>query len=140
MIGAMRPLLPLLLLAACAEFPVLDARIPPAERTAAPPPLLPLTGLLASAQALPASPGFEGALSAEAARLQAQAAAIPAPSGTTEAERLEALRTQAAAIPAPAGATDAERLAALQARAEALRDGVLSDEERARLGSGASLP
>lgn len=136
----MRPLLSLLLLAACAEFPVLDARIPEAERAAAPPPLLPLTGLLASAQALPASPGFEGALSAEAARLQAQAASIPAPSGSSPAERLAALQAQAAAIPAPSGASDAERLAALQARAEALRDGVLTEEERARLGSGASLP
>ena len=47
---------------------------------------------------------------------------------------------QAAALPAPTTGEDAQRLADLQARAEALRDGVLTDEERARLESGASLP
>ena len=113
-----RAILPLVLLAACAEFPALDARIPAAERTAEAPPLLPLTGLLAAADAVPASPGFEAGLAADASRLQAEAAAIPA-----------------------AGASgDAERLADLQARAEALRDGVLTEEERARLDAGASLP
>jgi hypothetical protein len=110
----------MLLLAACAEFPTLDARIPAAERTAAPPPLLPLAGLLATADAVPAAPGFAPALAAEAARLQAEAAAIPAATAGTP------------------GAAD--RLADLQARAEALRDGVLTEEERARLESGASLP
>jgi hypothetical protein len=114
----MRLLLLPLLLAACAEFPVLDARIPAAERAAPPPPLLPLTDLLAAAEAVPSNPGFEGALAAEAATLQAQAAAIPSPGASSEAERL----------------------AALQARAEALRDGVLTEEERKRLVSGASLP
>jgi hypothetical protein len=114
-------LLPLRL-AACAEFPALDARIPAAERAAEPPPLLPLTGLLAAADAVPATPDFAPALAAEASRLQAEAAAIPS-AGT-----------------APAAPGDAGRLADLQARAEALRDGVLSEDERARLGSGASLP
>lgn len=113
-----RPLALLVLLSACAEFPVVDARVPAGERTAVPPPLLPLTGLLATAEALPATQTFAPELAAEAARLQAQAAALPAP--TTGA--------------------DAQRLADLQSRAEALRDGVLTDEERARLESGASLP
>ena len=114
----MRSLPFLLLLAACAEFPALDARVPAAERTAAPPPLLPLAGLLATAESLPPAPTFAPELAAEAARLQAQTAALPAPETDS----------------------DAQRLADLQARAEALRDGVLTEEERARLESGASLP
>ena len=114
----MRALLPLLLLAACAEFPTLAARVPDSERAAPPPPLLPLTGLLATAESLPPAPAFAPELAAEAARLQAEAAALPAP--TTD--------------------DDAQRLASLRARAEALRDGVLTEEERARLGAGASLP
>jgi hypothetical protein len=114
----MRRALPLLLLAACAEFPAITARIPEAERAATPPPLQPLTSLLATADTLPAQPAFAPGLAAEAARLQAVAAAIPPP-GTAD---------------------DAQRLADLQARAEALRDGVLTEEERARLEAGASLP
>jgi len=117
-----RALLLLVLLAACAEFPALDARIPAAERAAEAPPLLPLSGLLAAADAVPASPGFAPALAAEASRLQAEAAAIPD------------------AGPTAGTSDDAQRLAALQARAAALRDGVLTEEERARLGTGASLP
>ena len=113
-----RPLAFLLLLAACAEFPALDARVPESERAAAPPPLLPLTDLLATAESLPPTPSFAPGLAAEAARLQAEAAALPAPET----------------------ADDAQRLASLLARAEALRDGVLTEDERARLGSGASLP
>ncbi|EYD76102.1 hypothetical protein Rumeso_02291 [Rubellimicrobium mesophilum DSM 19309] len=113
-----RAFLPLLLLAACAEFPALDARIPESERAAVPPPLLPLGDLLAQADSLPAQPAFAPGLAAEAERLQAQAAALPA----------------------PATGDDARRLADLRARAEALRDGVLTEEERARLDAGASLP
>lgn len=114
----MRSLLLLLALAACAEFPALDARIPDAERTAPPPPLLPLRDLLAAEETAPPVPDFAPALAAEAARLQAQAASLP-PAG---------------------GNSDGGRLADLQARAEALRGGVLTQEERERLGAGPSLP
>ena len=114
----MRALVLLPLLAACAEFPTLDARISATERAATPPPLLPVAGLLAQGEALPDQAALASDLAAEAARLQAQAASLPA----------------------PATASDAQRLADLQARAEALRDGVLPEEERARLEAGASLP
>ena len=114
----MTRLLPLLLLlSACEEFPALDARVTEAERAAPPPPLLPLTGLLAAAQTVPQTPDFAPTLSA----------------------RAEALSVRASGLPA-AGGTDAERLAALEARAEALRDGVLTEAERERLEAGPSLP
>lgn len=113
----MRALPFLLLLAACAEFPALETRIPTAERTAPPPPLLPLDRLLAVTDTAPQIPDFEPTLRADAARLQAEAAGLP--SGD---------------VPEP------DRIADLQARAEALRSEVLTEEERARLGSGASLP
>ena len=112
-------ILALLPLAACAEFPVLDTRIPEAERAAPPPVLSPLAPLLATADALPGEPGFAPTLTAAAQDLATRADAL---AGTA------------------AGASEAERLAALQARAEALRDGVLSEEERERLAAGPSLP
>ncbi|WP_176559315.1 hypothetical protein [Rubellimicrobium roseum] len=112
----MRSLLPLLLLAACAEFPVLDARIPAAERAAPPPPLVPLDGVLAQAEAVPPS----------------------APAGDLAA-RAQAVSARASALPAPAASN--ARLADLAVRAQALREGGLSEAERARLGaSGPSLP
>lgn len=112
-------ILALLPLAACAEFPVLETRIPEAERAAPPPLLGPLPPLLAAADALPGEPGFAPTLTAAAQDL---------------ATRAEGLAGTAA------GASEVERLAALQARAEALRDGVLSEDERERLAAGPSLP
>ena len=112
-------ILALLLLAACADFPALETRIPAAERAAPPPLLSPLPPLLATADALPGEPGFAPTLTAAAQDLATRADAL---AGTA------------------AGASEAERLAALQARAEALRDGVLSEDERERLAAGPSLP
>lgn len=114
-----RGLIPLLLLAACAEFPSLEALIPAAERDAPPPPLRPLGPVLAAADAAPSAPGFAPELAQAAQDLSARAQAVPGPTG---------------------GGSEAERLAALEARAEALRDGVLSPEERERLELGPSLP
>ena len=160
----MRRLLPLLGLAACAEFPRLDARIPEAERLAPPPALQPLGPLLAAADALPAAPGFVPALRADAAALQARAGALPAggvadaalaaraadlqaragaiPAVTTattagDAQRLADLQARAGTIPATTTAGDAQRLLDLQARAEALRAQGLTEAERERLLGGA---
>ncbi len=114
----MRRFLPLLLLAACAEFPpAVDARLAEAEAAAPPPSLLPLGAVLGAADALPARPAFAPDLQARAQALQAQAAA-----------------------PSPAAAADAERLAALAARAEALRQQGLTEAERDRLLSGPAAP
>jgi hypothetical protein len=114
-----RALIPLLLLAACAEFPALDARVPAAERAAPPPLLQPIGSVLAAADAVSPVPGFAPGLTAAAQDLSARAQGLSA---------------------TPTGASEAERLAALQARAEALRAGGLTEEERARLAAGASLP
>ena len=70
----MRALAPLLLLAACAEFPALDARLA-GEAEAAPPALLPLGPLLARADLL-AGAAPPGGLEARAAALAARAAAL----------------------------------------------------------------
>lgn len=114
----MRRLLPLVLLAACAEFPpAIDARLAEAEAAALPPRLLPLGTLLAATDALPAEPAFAADLQARAQALQAQAATPPPPS-----------------------AAEAERLAALADRAEALRRQGLTDAERDRLLSGPAAP
>lgn len=136
----MRRLLPFLCLAACAEFPALDARIPAADR--APPPLLPLGPLLAAADALPREPAFVPALRAEAAALQGRAAAPgPGLAGSDLAARAADLTARATALPAaPAGSADAQRLADLAARAEALRDAGLSEPERQRLLDGPAAP
>jgi hypothetical protein len=74
----MRALLLLPLLAACAEIPAVAARIPEAEVAAAPPPLLPITDLLAAADAQGGAAPDAG-LAAEVAALQARAAALRGP-------------------------------------------------------------
>lgn len=114
----MRRLLPLLLLAACAEFPPeIDARLAEARAVAPAPDLVPLGAVLAATDALPTEPAFAPDLQARAQALQAQA-------GT----------------PTPSSAADAERLAALAARAEALRQEGLTEAERERLLSGPAVP
>jgi hypothetical protein len=65
----------LLVLAACAQFPQIDA-FPPAPATAAPT-LVPIDGLLAQADA--AGPPVAASLQARAARLQARAALMRGP-------------------------------------------------------------
>lgn len=113
----MRALLPLLLLAACAEFPpAIDARLAEAQAAAPPPTLLPLGTVLAATDALPSEPAFAPTLQARAQALQAR----PAP-------------------PRPSQ-TDADRLAALAARAEALQQAGLTEAERDRLLSGPATP
>ncbi|EPX86516.1 hypothetical protein ruthe_01331 [Rubellimicrobium thermophilum DSM 16684] len=84
-------------LAACAQFPALDARIPPSERQAPPAPLLPLIPILESADALSASGGFEAELSARADALAARSAGLaPTSDPAEDAARLDALRQRAA--------------------------------------------
>ena len=91
----MRAALLLLLLAGCAEFPALDARIPPGEADAPPPALMPLDALLAAADAragsAPPAPG-----GGRVAALDARAAALRGPV-LTEAER--ARLAEAPALP-----------------------------------------
>ncbi len=107
-----------LLLSGCADYPALDTRVSEAERTAPPPPLAPLTGLLAGADAVPAT----------------------APAGPDLAARAQALSSRADTLPAPGAGSDGDRLAGLAVRAEALRAGGLTQEERDRLAAGPSLP
>lgn len=122
----MRPLLLVLLLAGCA--PAVTA-----------PSLVPLGPVLAAADALPAGATFAPGLQSEADALAVRASSLPSPADPALLSRLEDLGIRAGGIPTP-GSSEAERLALLRARAEALRDGVLSDEERRRLGEGPSLP
>lgn len=132
------PLLLLLLLCACAPPPRLDDRIPAAERDLPPPALVPLGPLLAAADALPASGGFEAAL---AARAGALTAAPPPPAGAVAAIGARAGALEERAAPAtPPASPEAARLEALRARAEALQTGVLTPEEARRLRQGPSLP
>ena len=118
----MRRFLPVLALAACTGYPALDARVTPAERTAPPPALVPLAGLLAAGDRQPLALDAGADLAARASDLAARAGAVP-PSGN-----------------APDAAPDAARLADLAARAEGLRTGGLTPEQRERLSSGPSLP
>ncbi|WP_210527950.1 hypothetical protein [Rubellimicrobium arenae] len=106
----------LLPLAACAEFPALDARLDPAERTARPPALIPLAGLVAEARALPPGPG------------------------PGRPDRADALAARAGALTAAGPPPDPARLAALQARAEALRTRDPASGTPGADPSGASLP
>lgn len=75
----MRHAAPLLILAlaGCAAFPELDARLTEADRTAAPPALLPLGPLLAAADGIAATPAPD--LSARIRALDARAAALRGP-------------------------------------------------------------
>ncbi|TNC51927.1 hypothetical protein FHG66_03715 [Rubellimicrobium rubrum] len=118
----MRRLLPALALAACTEYPALDARVTPAERTAPPPALVPLAGLLAAGDQQPLALDAGDDLSARASDLAARTGAAPPP------------------VTAPDATLDAVRLADLAARAEGLRTGGLTPEQRDRLSSGPSLP
>lgn len=84
-------------LAACAQFPALDARIPAAETEAPPASLLPLLPILESADALSAAGGFEAELSARAEALAARSAGLaPTSDPAEDAARLDALRQRAA--------------------------------------------
>ena len=138
----MRRLLPLLALAACVEAPSLDTRISAAERAVTPAALTPLGPVLAAADALPAGPGFEGALRGAAAALGARAQAIPGTSAADPAldARLQDLATRADDLAAPALDGEAQRLAELEARAEALRAGGLTEAVRERLEAGPTVP
>jgi hypothetical protein len=72
----MRALAPLLFLAACAQVPALDGRIPAADRAAPPPALVPLGPILALAGAgAPAPVTLEARLD----RLSARAAILRGP-------------------------------------------------------------
>ena len=81
----MRPALVLTLcLAACAEFPALDARIGPEAAAAPYPALVPLAPILAAADSQPrAAAGVEAGLASRIAALRARAATLRGPVLTT---------------------------------------------------------
>lgn len=99
---AMRPILLLLALGACAAVPPLG------------PGLAPAGPLLAAADALPAAPGFAPGLRAAAQGLAARATPPPPPQDAAgEEARLAALEARAEALRAE-GLTDADRERLLQ--------------------------